>query len=81
MDFKELCLARYSCREYKKEPVPQEKLDYIRECVRLAPSAVNLQPWRFLVIDDQALGLHQHSLYQYIFAWSSSVLILQKYSV
>ena len=53
MDFKELCMARYSCREYKNEAVPKEKLDYIRECVRLAPSAVNLQPWRFLVIDDK----------------------------
>lgn len=55
MNFKELCTARQSCRSYKNEPVPQEKLDYIRECVRLAPSAVNRQPWRFLVIDREPM--------------------------
>ena len=53
MNFKELCTARYSCRQYKDEPVPQEKLEYIKECVRLAPSAVNFQPWYFMVIDDK----------------------------
>ena len=53
MTFKELCEARYSCRNYKSEPIASEKLEYIKECVRLAPSAVNLQPWRFLVIDDK----------------------------
>lgn len=55
MNFKELCLVRQSCRQYKNEPVPQEKLDYIKECVRLAPSAVNRQPWRFLVIDSEPM--------------------------
>ena len=53
MNFKELCTARLSCRNYKSEPIPQKKLEYIKECVRLAPSAVNLQPWRFLIIDDK----------------------------
>ncbi|MBQ8968962.1 MAG: nitroreductase family protein [Bacteroidaceae bacterium] len=52
MNFKELCATRYSCRQYKSAPIPEETLDYIRECVRLAPSAVNLQPWRFLLITD-----------------------------
>ena len=28
----------------------KEKLDYILECVRLAPSAVNKQPWRFHIV-------------------------------
>ena len=53
MNFKELCEARYSCRNYKPVPVEREKLEYIKECVRLAPSAVNLQPWHFVVIDDK----------------------------
>lgn len=53
MNFKELCELRQSCRDYKNIPIPQEKLEYIKECVRLAPSAVNFQPWRFIVIDDQ----------------------------
>lgn len=52
MNFKELCRARYSCRKYQARPIENEKLDYIRECVRLAPSAVNRQPWRFIVVDE-----------------------------
>ena len=53
MTFQELCTQRYSCRNYKSDPIPEEKLQYIRECVRLAPSAVNLQPWRFILITDK----------------------------
>ena len=51
--FKELCAARYSCRNYTDRPVEDEKLRYIMECVRLAPSAVNRQPWRFVVVKDK----------------------------
>lgn len=51
--FKALCAARYSCRHYKSDPIEPEKLAYIQECVRLAPSAVNRQPWLFLTIDDE----------------------------
>ena len=50
MNFLELVKSRYSCRAYKALDVEKEKLDYILECVRFAPSAVNRQPWRFHVI-------------------------------
>lgn len=50
MNFKELCQARYSVRAYKPDAVPADKLAYVKECVRLAPSAVNRQPWRFRLI-------------------------------
>ncbi len=52
MDFLELIKNRYSCRNYQPTRVEQEKLDYIMECVRLAPSACNKQPWTFRVIGD-----------------------------
>ena len=32
----------------------KEKLDYVLECVRLSPSAVNFQPWKFAVVTDEA---------------------------
>ena len=35
--------ARYSARKYANRPIEAEKLDYIMECVRFAPSAVNFQ--------------------------------------
>ena len=52
MNFLELVKSRYSCRQYANRPVEKEKLEYVMECVRLAPSAVNRQPWRFRVVKD-----------------------------
>lgn len=50
MDFIKLAKQRYSCRKYKNKPVEQEKLDIILEAGRIAPSAVNYQPWIFVVV-------------------------------
>ena len=59
-DFKQLCALRHSVRAYKPDAVPAQALAYIQECVRLAPSAVNRQPWRFLTVgDDQGRALLQ----------------------
>jgi len=44
---------RYSCRAYLDKPVEEEKLEYIKECMRLAPSAVNRQPWKFRIVRSQ----------------------------
>ena len=52
MNFLELVKARHSVRGYEQRAVEQEKLDYILECVRLSPSAVNCQPWRFAVVTE-----------------------------
>ena len=53
MDFLELVKSRYSCRAYEPLSVEKEKLDYILECVRFAPSAVNKQPWRFHIVSEE----------------------------
>ena len=45
---------RYSCRAYQDRPIEQEKLDSIFEAARLAPSAKNLQDWRFVAVTDKA---------------------------
>lgn len=55
MNFLELVKMRYSVRSYEERPIEQDKLDYIMECVRLAPSAVNFQPWKFRVVTDKKL--------------------------
>ena len=44
---------RYSCRSYQQRPVEKEKLDNVFEAARLAPSAKNLQDWRFVVVTDK----------------------------
>jgi len=44
---------RYSCRSYQDRTVEQEKLNQVLEAARLAPSAKNLQDWRFVVVTDK----------------------------
>ena len=44
MSFLDLVNKRYSVRSYEERQIEKEKMDYIMECVRLAPSAVNFQP-------------------------------------
>lgn len=51
--FLDLCKLRRSVRNYSSKPVPGEMLDYVMECVRLAPSAVNFQPWHFIEVGGQ----------------------------
>jgi len=50
MDLKELIANRYSVRAYLSTDVEKEKLEYILDCARLAPSASNKQPWFFYVV-------------------------------
>ncbi|MEW6592267.1 MAG: nitroreductase family protein [Candidatus Hadarchaeota archaeon] len=53
MDVFEAILRRRSVRTYAQKPVPKRKLEKVLEAARLAPSAVNYQPWRFIVVTDQ----------------------------
>ena len=48
----ELSQKRFSARKYTSEPVSREDLEYILKCVRLAPSAVNRQPWKFVIVSS-----------------------------
>lgn len=48
-------LSRHSVRTYKKDhQIPEEKLRAILEIAGHAPSAWNLQHWKFLVVQEQA---------------------------
>lgn len=53
MNFLELAKSRYSCRKYTKKPVEEENMNYVLEAGRVAPSAVNFQPWIFIVIKNE----------------------------
>ena len=55
MDFSTLVKVRQSDRRYKPQAVEADKIDLCIEAARLAPSACNSQPWRFIVVDDEAL--------------------------
>lgn len=41
-------------RAYDSRPIPKESLNRVLESGRLAPSAMNYQPWRFVVVTDEA---------------------------
>ena len=47
-------MTRTSIRQFKNQPVEQEKIDILLKAAMAAPTAVNLQPWHFIVIDDKA---------------------------
>ena len=51
--FLDLCHTRRSVRAYKPQIPETEDLQYIFECVRMAPSAVNFQPWHFFIITNK----------------------------
>lgn len=55
MDFIELVKKRFSVRKYKQQAVEKEKLEKCLEAARLAPSASNSQPWKFIVVNDAGL--------------------------
>jgi len=50
--FLELVQNRQSDRAYLDKPVEPEKIERILESARLAPSACNSQPWKFIVVTD-----------------------------
>jgi nitroreductase len=54
-DFLDLVNRRQSQRVYTPRPVEKEKLLRCVEAARLAPSANNSQPWKFIIIDDPVL--------------------------
>jgi len=53
MELKDIIAQRFSVRNFKNVAVPKEKIMQILEMVRLAPSAVNYQPWHFIVITQK----------------------------
>ncbi len=55
MTFLELAKSRYSLRKYQPRPVEEEKLNYILECGRVAPSAANFQPWEIFVVREEEM--------------------------
>ena len=61
--FLDLVTERYSARAYSQQPVEQEKIDYILECARLAPSAVNFQPWKFILVESEEKRTALHAGY------------------
>lgn len=63
MTFKELAEMRSSVRGFDGQAVSDEDIKYILDCARLAPSAVNYQPWKFIVVESESGKDRIHKCY------------------
>ena len=50
MELEEAITERKSIRAFKKDPVPKELIEEVLQRATRAPSAINLQPWEFVVV-------------------------------
>lgn len=55
MDAIECLKTRRSIRKYQNKPVPKEVIEDIVDCGRLAATAMNTQPWEFVVVQDEQM--------------------------
>ncbi len=46
---------RRSVRAYKDNEIPKDVLQKVLDALRLAPSACNYQPWKFIIVTDEAI--------------------------
>jgi len=53
MEILEAIRTRRSIRKYKSTPIPEELLKEVLSAARLAPSGVNAQPWKLIVVTDE----------------------------
>lgn len=52
MEFKELLTTRYAAKAFQDKVVPDGTMQELLEMIRLAPSGLNIQPWRIKVVAD-----------------------------
>lgn len=55
MSVLDIMKKRCSVRQFQSRAVEQEKLLRVIEAARVAPSACNRQPWRFVVVENKGL--------------------------
>lgn len=75
MDFYEVIRNRRSIRKYQDKPVEEDKLQRILEAARLAPSAANRQPWRFVVIRTEKVKKEFEKAYNREWFWQAPLVI------
>ncbi len=76
MNMIEMASRRFSCRKYTDEPVSETELNNILEVVRLAPSACNRQPWKFLVVTSETARYQVQECYNREWLRSAPVYII-----
>ena len=73
--FQDLAERRRSVRAYKPDDVPDDLLQQVLEAGRLAPSACNKQPWRFIVVRSETGRRALGAAYAREWFWKAPVVI------
>lgn len=54
MSFLEIAKNRYTTKRYNpNEKISEEKIEQLKEIIRLSPSSINSQPWQFIFVSDE----------------------------
>ncbi|ANI89355.1 NAD(P)H-dependent oxidoreductase [Arachidicoccus ginsenosidimutans] len=54
MNFLDLAENRYTTKKYNpNEKIAEEKIRQLKEILRLSPSSINSQPWKFIFVSDE----------------------------
>ncbi len=56
MSFLDLAKRRYATKKYDAaQKISTEKIETLKEIIRLSPSSINSQPWKFTFVTDESL--------------------------
>lgn len=70
--------SRRSCRSYLQKPVEFDKITTIIEAGHYAPSAGNLQDWKYIIVTDKGLrdSIAEHCMEQYWMAGAPAYIVV-----
>ena len=55
MNALQIAQQRYSAKKYSSKKIPQDKIEALKEILRLSPSSINIQPWKFSFVQNPAV--------------------------
>ena len=73
MEVLNLIKSRRSIRLYEDRPLDQEHIKLLLEAARWAPTGANLQPWHFIVVQDETMRKEIGKYAKFFFLKSSHV--------
>ena len=77
MKILQLIKSRRSIRKFRKEPIPLKVIDGILEAGSWAPSGLNNQPWRFIVLEkDEKDAIAQFTKYGQIIKAADKIILV-----
>jgi len=74
--FLDLARRRFSCRSFQNKEIPKELVEKVLEAARVAPSAVNNQPFYFIVVSEEPLRKMVASCYSRTWIETAPIIIV-----